>query len=338
MFSILCFYFPLSIISLGLLKWRERVALRQLSSPLSQVEDWNIGIDDHSLHSQNAIQLHSSVNNEADGSSTLRLKDWSNNSRTTPSAEDESLDEDGSYHPESIHRLRGQKSSHDKLYSFFGLISIHTSLRKYAMMAIIDVYANYTTVLAYKFTTITSVAIFDAFAIPSAIIVSRCFFSRKYTKIHLLGVLVCSIGITVNVLLDYHEDKKVAAEGDGEASAQEQAIEAEYPHKLAGDFLAIIGGTLFGISNTLQEVTVKDGALVEYLGCFTFFASIIAVIQTILSESQEVAQFFSQPATETCSDKEGELLLFFFAIGGMITYIGNGAFLQISDAAFFNLR
>jgi hypothetical protein len=304
MFSILCFYFPLSMIFLGLLKWRERDSLRQSSLPISQVEDWNIGIDDHSVHSQNG-----SPNSESDA-----------------------------FHPESIHRLRAQKSPHEMPYSFFGLISIQMSLRKYAMMAMIDVYANYTTVLAYKFTTITSVAIFDAFAIPSAIIVSRCYFQRRYTKVHLLGVLVCSIGITLNVLLDYREDKKVAAEGDGEASAQEQLIEADYPHKLAGDFLAIIGGVLFGISNTLQEVTVKDGALAEYLGCFTFFASIIAVIQTILTESQEVAEFFSQPATDTCSDKEGERLLFFFAIGGMITYIGNGAFLQISDAAFFNLR
>lgn len=315
MFSILCFYFPLSIIFLGLLKWRERDSLRQSLSPLSQVDDWNIGIDDHSQH--NATN-QSSANNQV--------------------AEDDALHEDGDYHLESINRLRTPKSPHQKEYSFFGLISIQTSLRRYAMMAMIDVYANYTTVLAYKFTTITSVAIFDAFAIPSAIIVSRCFFGRRYTKVHLLGVLICSIGITLNVLLDYREDKKVAAESDGEASAQEQLIEADYPHKLAGDFLAIIGGILFGLSNTLQEVTVKDGALVEYLGCFTFFAAIIAFVQALLTESQEVVEFFTEPATETCNDKEGEHLLFFFAIGGMISYIGNGAFLQISDAAFFNLR
>jgi hypothetical protein len=36
-------------------------------------------------------------------------------------------------------------------------------------------------------------------------------------------------------------------------------------------------------------------------------------------------------------NKINELFFFLFAIGGMITYAGVGAFLQISDAAFLNL-
>ena len=139
------------------------------------------------------------------------------------------------------------------------------------------------------------------------------------------------------MLIDYHDDKKIAAEGNS-ASAEEQLIEEDYPHKIAGDFLAIIGGILFGVVSTLQEVTVKDGGITEYLGCFAFFASIIAFVQAILTERQEIVDFFSQPASETCSDSEGELLFLLFAIGCMVKYVANGAFLQLSDAAFFNLR
>jgi solute carrier family 35 protein F1/2 len=223
-------------------------------------------------------------------------------------------------------------------HTLFGLIPIRVPKWKYALVAALDVYAQYTTILAYKYTTITNVALFDAFAIPSAIFVSRCFFGRRYTGVHILAVLACVVGIALNVIQDYREDEKVATEDVSQESEQEQYLAAEYPYKVAGDVLAIIGGILFGISNTLQEVTVKDGSLLEYLGCFTFFASIIASVQAMLFERGEIVAFYGQSSDETCSRSEGEFLFFIFAIGGMVTYAGVGAFLQFSDAAFFNLR
>jgi solute carrier family 35 protein F1/2 len=235
----------------------------------------------------------------------------------------------------------------NKPYTLFGLIPLRLPKRKYALVAIFDVYANYTTILAYKYTTITDVALFDAMAIPSSIIVSRCFFGRKYTKIHFLAVLACGIGIALNVWQDYREDEKVAAEDDSLESDQEKYIAAEYPHKVAGDALAILGGVLFGISNTLAEVTIKDSSLIEYIGLMTLFASIIASIQAIFTERGEIMTFYGQSsssssssasdATTTCTKAEGELFFFLFAIGGMVTYAGVAGFLQISDAAFFTL-
>ncbi|KAL3811952.1 hypothetical protein ACHAXA_011279 [Cyclostephanos tholiformis] len=132
------------------------------------------------------------------------------------------------------------------------------------------------------------------------------------------------------------DDERVATEDASQETEQEQYIAKEYPHKMAGDALAIIGGILFGISNTLQEVTVKDGSLMEYLGCFTFFASIIASIQAMFFERQEIMAFYGKSSDETCSKSEGEFLFFLFAIAGMVTYAGIGAFLQFSDAAFLS--
>ncbi|KAL7533623.1 hypothetical protein ACHAWF_004564 [Thalassiosira exigua] len=220
-------------------------------------------------------------------------------------------------------------------YSFFGLMPLQAPLRAYAIVAVVDVYANYTTIMAFKYTTITSVSLFDALAIPSAIIISRAFFGREYTKIHLLGVMVCSIGIVMNVLQDYREDMRLEQAGD-DVNAQEKMIEEDYPYKMRGDFLAIMGGLLFGLDNTLQEVTVRESSLLEYLGCMTFFASIISSVQTLILERDQVMAFFNQSG-ETCPVGEGLALYISFAIGGTITYIGIGAFLQISDAAFLNL-
>jgi drug/metabolite transporter (DMT)-like permease len=130
-------------------------------------------------------------------------------------------------------------------YSFFlGRLPLHIPAWRYFLMAIMDVYANYFTVLAFRFTTITSVTVFDALAIPSSMILSRCFLSRRYTWIHLLGVASCMAGIIFNVLQDYEDDTN---------TGNDDAIARAYPHKLRGDCLSITGGILFGANNVLGE-------------------------------------------------------------------------------------
>ena len=324
-----------------------RNKLQEYSSPLSDLDDV-FSMQQESGHGSGSPNVTNQSSHErSEKVSRISAKPekrnhllsrWSECSPTTETAEDHSCHVDGSDEVGSIGDVNSHSFVQSKPYSFFGLTPLRIPKRKYAMVALFDVYAQYTTILAYKYTTNTNVALFDAFAIPSAIVISRCFFGRRYTKVHLVAVLACVVGIALNVLEDYREDEKVATEDVSQESEQEQYIAAEYPHKVAGDALAIIGGILFGISNTLQEVTVKDGSLVEYLGCFTFFASIIAAIQAIFFERQEIMNFYSQSSDETCSKSEGEFLFFLFAVGGIVTYAGIGAFLQLSDAAFFNLR
>jgi drug/metabolite transporter (DMT)-like permease len=337
MFSSLSFYLPMSAVCLGMMFCGERKLKQRKAHHRSS--EGSVSVDQTSISSDSDATTTTTTTQPSIKDRTLArpekrnhlISSWSRGSPTNDKAQQQH------HHDDSLNVGIPQTSDPTKPYSFFGLIPIHSSPKNYALIALFDVYASYTTILAFRYTTITSVALFDAFSIPAAIVVSRVFFGRRYTKIHLLGVLVCCVGISLNVLIDYRDDKKIAEEGDT-ASAQDQLIEADYPHKIAGDFLAIIGGILFGVVSTLQEVTVKDGGLTEYLGCFAFFASIIAFVQAILTERQEIVEFFSQPASETCSDSEGELLFVLFAIGCIVKYVANGAFLQLSDAAFFNLR
>ncbi len=324
MFSSLSFYLPLSVVCLGILIYGDRKqqnTQHQRRSSAGSVDQASIASD-----SDTSTQPSIKTTLARPEKRNHQISSWSRSNPTNEKAVE------GSFNV-----VHAQISCPTKQYSFFGLIPLHSSLKTYALIALFDVYASYTTILAFRYTTITSVALFDAFSIPATIVVSRCFFGRRYTKIHLLGVMVCCVGISLNVLIDYRDDKKLAQEGDT-ASAQDQLIEADYPHKIAGDFLAIIGGVLFGVVCALQEVTVKGGGITEYLGCFSFFASTIAFVQAILTERQEIVDFFGQPASATCSDSEGELLFFLFAIGCMVKYVANGAFLRLSDAAFFNLR
>lgn len=71
-------------------------------------------------------------------------------------------------------------------YRFLGIIPLQAHPAQYIPMAILDVYANYFTILAFKYTTITSVTLFDALAIPSAMILSYCFLHRHYSPVHLV--------------------------------------------------------------------------------------------------------------------------------------------------------
>ena len=357
--STFSFVFPLSIICLGRLIWKEKgpvlFSRQQSTTSLSELDGLSLQEQGHRNNDHEASTNTQSNESSSSGSnrkmSRIRAKPEKRNhllsrwSQYPPSVEatTTATNEYDQFYVEgnntvNIGSTNGVANAQTRQLTFAGLFPIHTPLYKYAVIAAVDVYANYTTILAYKYTTITSVAIFDALAIPSAIIVSKCFFGRRYTKIHYLGVFICFVGIAINILADYLEDEKIENERNGEESAQEQMIEESYPHRVAGDILAILGGVLFGISNTLQEVTVKDGALLEYFGCFSFFASIITFFQAMIFEQDEITAFFTQSSSETCSAREGKFLFLLFAIGGIGNYVGIGFFLQISDAAFFNLR
>jgi drug/metabolite transporter (DMT)-like permease len=171
-------------------------------------------------------------------------------------------------HDESNDDNTGTSSSSSSAapYSFFlGRIPLHVPAWRYFLMAIMDVYANYFTVLAFKFTTITSVTVFDALAIPSSMILSRCFLSRRYTWIHLLGVATCMTGIIFNVLQDYEDDTNT---GNDDATAR------AYPHKLRGDCLSITGGILFGANNVLGEgkvtmLSLSPSSMYQWISSYT---------------------------------------------------------------------
>jgi len=348
-FSMLSFYLPLCIFSLSRHVWllrrkeQDRESFfRQLTSSKSSEQDGyeNDGSGDETSNSQHATQQSNERNLEIQAKPEKRnhlLSRWSQFPQPAEANEDGGLSIDCGNALGSSDVDNTTFSPDKKSYSLLGLIPLKGPLRKYAAIAVFDVYANYVTIMAFKYTTITNVSLFDALSIPSAILVSRLFFGRKYTMVHILAVMVCGVGIMLNVLQDYREEKHLEEAGNGEESAQEQMIEDTYPYKLWGDLLAITGGILFGISNTLQEVTVKDVMVTEYLGCMTFFASIISFIQVLILERGEVTAFFSQSSSETCSESMGLILFFAFSIGGSMQYLGISGFLQISDAAFLNL-
>ena len=222
-------------------------------------------------------------------------------------------------------------------YTFLRLIPLSRPVCVFLLVALADFYANYCTVMAFRYTTITSVALTDALAIPSAMLLACCWFRRRYSKLHFVGIFVCMLGIALNVFQDYEKDRK----GDRLL----RNVNDEYPHKALGDMLGLVGGILFGVSNTAAEYLVRDRrtsesrAKLEYLSMLGFFAIIFCALHVALLERSEVKHFFffmgSEMAANSCSPGKVFGLWMGFSSCGLFLYIGNARFLQISEGMCF---
>jgi len=219
-------------------------------------------------------------------------------------------------------------------YLLFNRIPIHAPIKFYALMAFLDVEANYLTSLSFRYTTLTSVSLLDALAIPSAMLFSRLILRRMYSRIHCIGAIICIAGIIVNVFGDYSYDGN-QNEGDGDGG--DGSIEDEkYPFKLRGDALAVMGALLYGLNDTLTERIVKGHDIKEYLGVMGLFGFILCFIQGVLTERQSIQDFF-QADEQECRSRKGWMLLVASSMFGAISYIGMSNFLVKSEAALLNL-
>lgn len=274
------------------------------------------------------------------------------------------------YHKQSQEQEHLQEEEEDCHSSYWGFgLSLQRPFWQYLIIAFLDVQANAVTVLAYRYTTLTSVTLFDALAIPSAIVVSKLFLGRQYTRVHLLGIILCMTGVICNVMQDYESDHEhhhqQVQDPTGQSNVNSSTISSaefasntttlgndpasEYPYKVRGDLLAITGGILFGVNDVLSEATMRhNGETAEYLGVMGLFAFAISLTQALVLEWQEILEFFGRAADigsdmgddsghATCSLSTSWALLFVFVGVTVIGYMGGSNFLLISEAAFFNL-
>ena len=218
-------------------------------------------------------------------------------------------------------------------YDFFHL-QLHRPPWQYALMGFLDCQANAVTNMAFRYTTLTSVTLLDAVAIPSAMILSKVFLSRRYTWLHLTGLLVCMLGIVFNVLQDAETDL------GQQPPAVTTTTEEKYPHKLWGDILAATGGALFGLNDVMAEAIVRrQGSISEYLAMVGLFGFLFSLCQSLIFERDNILEFFGRnpDAASACSISKGWFLYVLFVGITVVGYIGGTRFLMLSEAAFFGL-
>jgi solute carrier family 35 protein F1/2 len=333
--------FSMTLIYLGLsshmvvliVRNMERTRTTNHHRPLS-LDDTNDDGDDGANNkifssSNNDVANNNTVDNKEthgpDSSISRSYKD--NAEETAPEVDCNSSDE----------VLETQDSPAEKYQSTFccGYITLHQPPWWYFLLALLDVEANAITMLAFRYTTLTSVTLFDALAIPSAMMISKSWLRRKYQCMHYLGAVVCLVGVLANVLADYKSDVSKDENDENPTEAKQH-----YPHKLRGDVCAILGGLLYGLGDVLTEVTVTaTGDVIEYLAMMGSFAFLVSLVQSLLLEWENIFAFFGKDDSHsvTCSQQKGWLLLLTFCGVTMLSYAGGSRFLMASEAAFFNL-
>lgn len=237
---------------------------------------------------------------------------------------------------------------------FFGLIPLHNPWWVYAGFAFISVQGSYVAFLAYKYTTLPSASLLDNVNIIAAMVGSRILLRRRYSKYHIIGALVCCLGVAMNIISDVKKSGEDPSETD-DINAKIQM--EEYPHRLLGDALALIGGILFGIVDVLiEKVVKKDVSIDEYLGATGFFGFFFALIQSFILETkemkklfvpdsettlstQEVYELYSNPfdAPRSCPRNNAVILIVAYVVCAYIFQSLMSRFLAVSESALFTL-
>ncbi|CAJ0755168.1 17668_t:CDS:2 [Entrophospora sp. SA101] len=163
---------------------------------------------------------------------------------------------------------------------------------------------NYFVVKAYAYTSVLSVMLLDTWAIPVCMLSSIVFLKVGYHWSQYFGVLICLVGIGVLLAGDLDS-------GQDFSGAVNMGL---------GDAFCIIGATLYGASNVLEELFVRQRSVYEVVGQLAFWAMIISGIQLSILERQELSAVewsggsesrpsYSHPAFPSigrdCSDVKG---------------------------------
>ncbi|OQR68139.1 solute carrier family 35 member F1-like [Tropilaelaps mercedesae] len=185
---------------------------------------------------------------------------------------------------------------------------------KYFVVAAIDVEANYLIIHAYKYTTLPSVQMLDCFSIPIVLALSWLFLKVRYKIVHICGVGVCLLGVGSLVWSNVLEYNNTTPQ-----------------NRLFGDMLCLSAGALYGVSNVLQEFTVKAfSGSVEFLAMIGLFASAISGIQMAILELDAVQTALSLPPPQ-------QLPLIGFCFCQIFVYLFASVVIAHSSATALNL-
>ena len=178
--------------------------------------------------------------------------------------------------------------------------------------ALVDVEANFLIIQAYNYTSITSIMLLDCFTIPCVMSLSYFLLGCRYNYHHLLGVLLCILGLICIVISDL-------------ISEQEQYGSNPF----FGDVLCLFGSALYAVSNVSQEYLVKYHDRDEYLGFVGVCGAFISSIQLLSLNCYQLKR--TKFTSKIILSITGFVSCLFFM------YINTSAFLQQGDSTLFNL-
>jgi solute carrier family 35, member F1/2 len=199
------------------------------------------------------------------------------------------------------------------MHIFKKLVALRYPL--YFIAALIDVQASVIVLTSFQYTSVISVVLLDSCAIPCTMLLSYIFLGAEYRISHLIGTLICIIGLGCNVFSDYYY-----------SSSEETVME----NALYGDLMCLLAYFLYSIGNVMQEYLVKYVDRGEYLGMLGFWGTMIALVQCLSTEyyALNILRSASMYLISLICGYVGILFLF---------YVNASIIIQFNDATYFNL-
>jgi drug/metabolite transporter (DMT)-like permease len=226
---------------------------------------------------------------------------------------------------------------------------LHSPWYFYALLAFLDVNANFSAVLSFKYTSLISSNILTSLSILSVMISSRIILSTRFTRRHFLGAFVCLIGASMIVSSDIFQgsnDQEVIKHTVDTSSIVNFHKDDRKQHKSSalGDIFAIVAAVLFGLNDTLAEYCIKSNSVSEYLGMLGTFGFICSFIESILFERGDVVTFCRRIFTRSenfIRDDVNVPAIFFvwtwYILCLFYFYTSASKFLSSGDATFLSL-
>ncbi|KAI0522246.1 DUF914-domain-containing protein [Xylaria bambusicola] len=184
---------------------------------------------------------------------------------------------------------------------------------KYFILSFLDVEGNYFTVLAYNYTNLLSAQLINFWAIVVVVIISFLLLRVRYKIFQVVGILICVGGTGVLLASDHIQGTNG---GPG-------------VNLVKGDLFALLGATLYGLTNTFEEWFVSKRPAYEVLAMLGFFGIFINGVQAAIFDRESLQNaHFTGPVIGYIVGYTLALTLFY----SIVPFI-----LRIASAAFFNI-
>jgi solute carrier family 35 protein F1/2 len=212
---------------------------------------------------------------------------------------------------------------------FFPLanIQLQTPWHAYLLLAVLDVEANYLTMLSFKHTSLSSSMLLTSLSVFSTLLFRRCIFGKSTTSYNykkIIGVFVSVVGACIWIRKDFYQNSHDIISSTGR-------------YTMVGDCLAVASALIYGLNDVLLEYTVKsNNDRIEYLGMIGLFGFLFSFfIQAPIFERDEIADLMHNFSDVDFADVWVLALLFILMMSYF--YISVTIFLSVNDATILNL-
>ncbi|KJZ75839.1 hypothetical protein HIM_04663 [Hirsutella minnesotensis 3608] len=173
---------------------------------------------------------------------------------------------------------------------------------------------NYFTVLAYQYTNLLSAQLINFWSIVCVVAVSALLLKVRYRWSQGLGILVCCGGMGILLASDHLQGKN----------------SGEFPQMLRGDLFGLLGATLYGTSNVLEEWLVSKAPMHHVLAFIGLFGVVINGVQAAIFDRTSIAAAAWSPSMAGWLVGYTLCLSLFYSLAPLILRMGSAAFFDIS--------